>query len=139
MKQRVTWVHVLIIGTLTILIIGIINAVSGFSTRDAGQRLMSADSDLPSPHSKTIADYHQRVKRLVELTGSSPEEICDGTLKYHERLTGENAMGCFQFMSAMITFTRSAARQGQEYREWEDYEEAAGAFVDFVRTGAVPQ
>lgn len=138
MNQKVTWVHVLIVVVFIAPFLWILNAVSKPSATDVAGKLITADKGKPNPQNKGIADYTDRIQQLQELTGSSPKEIGELTLKHHKRLTGDNAIGCFQFMSAIIIFTRSAAPQGEEHYKWEDYEEAAQAFVDFIQTGDLP-
>ena len=106
---------------------------------DVAKELIAADKDGPNPHFKDISDYKDRIERLEELTGSTPAEIGEATLKYNSQLTGETAMSCFQFITAVIVFTHSTAPAGKKYHEWEDYEEAANAFVAFVVTNTTPQ
>jgi len=115
------------------VVVGLVAATSCTDKKtDVAKELIAADKDRPNPFNKGISDYKDRIERLEELTGSTPAEIGEVTLKYHSQLTGDNAMSCFQFMSAIITFTGSAGPS-------EDYEEAAKAFVGFVRTGALPR
>ncbi len=134
-NQKVTWPMVLIILVLGGGLVWIFSVVSRYSAADAAKELFAADKGKPNPYGKDVSDYRQRVERLQELTGSSPEEIQKVTVRLHQQLTGQNQMSCFQFMSAIITFTRSSAPPGKDYREWSDYEEAAQAFVDFVQPG----
>ncbi len=113
-------------------------ALSQPSIRDFAAKLQRADRAYPDPQGYTEADkvgvYVERIRKLQELTGSSPQEIAEVTPEAKQGLSRDNDMSCFQFMSAVITFSGSATPQGG----WEDYEQAADAFVKFLEPGVRP-
>ena len=107
------------------------DAANELAVHDLGQSATAED----------LLRYKARMEWLQKLTGSSPQEIARVTLEQHERFIEDNAMHCFQFMSALGTWTvnLSPDPDAGEYYKWDNYEQAARAFVEWVQTDKLPQ